>query len=59
MAAGLRYIASEKTTQKTPLPAVVLLLGDVAIPADGTENTVPLFHVQSFLRWLVVYCAVI
>jgi hypothetical protein len=39
MAAGSRYIALARTAQKTPLPTVLLLLGDVAIHADHTKNT--------------------
>jgi hypothetical protein len=49
MAAGPRYIASARAAHKTPLPAVLLLLGDVAISTDFTENTVPLLCIQSLL----------
>jgi hypothetical protein len=44
MAAGPRYIASARIAQKTPLPTVLILLGDVAIHAVLTENTVPLLR---------------
>jgi hypothetical protein len=50
MAADSRYIASAWTAQQTPLPAVLLLLGGVAIRADFTEYTILLLHVQSLLR---------
>jgi hypothetical protein len=46
MAAGLRYIASASTEQKTLRPAV-LRLGDIAICVDRAENTVPLLRMQS------------
>jgi hypothetical protein len=49
MAANPHYTASAPTTQKTQLPAVLLVLGDVFIHADRTGNTVPLFRFQ-FLR---------
>jgi hypothetical protein len=42
MAAGLCYIASAWTAQKTPLPTVLLLSGDVAVHADRAGNTVPI-----------------
>jgi hypothetical protein len=49
MTADLHYVASARTTKKTPLPTF-LLLGDAAIRADRTENTALLLHVQSLLR---------
>jgi hypothetical protein len=36
MAAGPRYIASERTAPKTTLPTILLLLDDVDIGADRT-----------------------
>jgi uncharacterized membrane protein YiaA len=36
MAAGSYYIALSQTAQKTPLPTVLLLLGDITIRADHT-----------------------
>jgi hypothetical protein len=39
------------TAQNTPLSAALLLLGDVAIRMNHTENTVALLCVQSFLLW--------
>jgi hypothetical protein len=48
MAAGPCYIDSVLTTQKTPLPTV-LLLGDIAMLMDCTETTIPLLCVQSLL----------
>jgi hypothetical protein len=48
MAAGPFYIALAQTTQKTPLPTV-LLLSDTAIIMDRTETTIPLLCVQSLL----------
>jgi hypothetical protein len=50
MAAGRFYKASERTAEKTLLPPFILLLGYVAICADGTENTVSLLSLQSLLR---------
>jgi hypothetical protein len=47
MGVGPRYISLAQTAQKTPLPAVLLLVGDVTIRADHTENAVSLLHVQS------------
>jgi hypothetical protein len=44
MAAGSRYIASARTAQKTPVPAILLLSDDAAIRPDRTENTVPLLR---------------
>lgn len=49
MAAGLHYTSSARTVQKALLHTVLLLLGDVAIHADLTENTVPLLRVQLLL----------
>jgi hypothetical protein len=43
------YIASAQTAQKTQLPTVLLLLGDVASRADRTENIVTLLRVQFLL----------
>jgi hypothetical protein len=48
MAADPNYIASAQITQKTLLPAV-LLLGDIAILMDRTETTIPLLCLQSLL----------
>jgi hypothetical protein len=50
LAAGSRYISSARAAQKTPLPPIILLFGDVALRAARTENTVPLLRVQSLLR---------
>jgi hypothetical protein len=36
---------SAQTALKTPLPTVLLLLGDVTIRSDCTENIVPLMRV--------------
>jgi hypothetical protein len=46
MAAGDPYVASAQTAQETPLPKAFLLLADIAIRADRTENIVPLLFVQ-------------
>jgi hypothetical protein len=45
MATGPHYVASSQTAQKTQL-STVLLLGDITIRMDHTENAVPLLHVQ-------------
>jgi hypothetical protein len=50
--------STERIAQETPLPVVLLLLGDVAICKDRTENNVHLFPMQSFLRSWIIYCAV-
>jgi hypothetical protein len=50
MAAGPSYVNLVRIAQKTPLPTAFILLGDVAIHEDRTENTVPLLHVHSLLR---------
>jgi hypothetical protein len=44
MAAGSRYIASARTVKETPLPTVLLLLGEIAICADRTENACALLR---------------
>jgi hypothetical protein len=57
MEAGPFYKASAWIVQKTPLPTNLLLLGEVAIRVDCTENT---FSVSSaiFVTLKSFYCAV-
>jgi hypothetical protein len=43
MSAGPRYIDYTRTAEKIPLPTIVLL-GDIALRTNRTENTVSLLH---------------
>jgi hypothetical protein len=49
MAASPHYMASARSVAKTPLPAVLLVLVDVGIRVDHTENAVPLLRLQLLL----------